>query len=159
LSTLEVLAWIRQAAPAPRSRLTAVCYLACWPLWRGGACSKERATTPLGVPFHHLLPDFGAIPPYPKPSRVVVRRNWVFRRGRPRPASLAALRLAVRLRVTTPARTITPHGLTRPEPPFDSGHPETAPAAILAHRLQAVSWHDRATQATALLRFAGRLGN
>jgi cyclohexyl-isocyanide hydratase len=44
-----------------------------------------------------------------------------------------------------------------PEPPFDSGTPETAPAAILAQARQAVAGMTAQRKATAR-RVAGRLG-
>jgi hypothetical protein len=44
-----------------------------------------------------------------------------------------------------------------PEPPFDSGTPETAPAAILAQARQSVAGITAQREATAR-RIAGRLG-
>jgi cyclohexyl-isocyanide hydratase len=75
----------------------------------------------------HLLPYFGAISVN---ERVVVDDAWVFAAGVTSGID-GALRLAAELRGEETARAIQLHMVYAPEPPFDSGTPETAPAAIV----------------------------
>jgi cyclohexyl-isocyanide hydratase len=85
----------------------------------------RRATTHWSA--LHLLPFFGAIPIN---ERVVVDGAWVFAAGITAGID-GALRLAAELRGDEAAQTIQLHMVYAPEPPFDSGTPETAPAAIV----------------------------
>lgn len=145
----EVLAWMRQQAAGARS-VFSVCTgaLLCG---AAGLLQGRRATTHWAS--FHLLPFFGAIPVN---ERVVVDRNWVFAAGATAGID-GALRLAAELRGDEAAQTIQLHMVYAPEPPFNSGTPETAPAAILAQARQAVSGITQQREATAR-RVASRLG-
>jgi cyclohexyl-isocyanide hydratase len=137
----EVLAWIRQQAAGARS-VFSVCTgaLLCG---AAGLLKGRRATTHWAS--FHLLPYFGAIPVN---ERVVVDGNWVFAAGVTAGID-GALRLAAELRGDDAARTIQLHMVYAPEPPFDSGTPETAPAAILAQARQSVAGITAQREATA----------
>lgn len=131
----EVLGWIRQQASGACS-IFSVCTgaLICG---AAGLLKGRRATTHWSA--LHLLPFFGAIPVN---ERVVVDGAWIFAAGVTAGID-GALRLAAELRGAAIAQAIQLHMAYAPEPPFDSGTPETAPAAILdearrsAHRLTA----------------------
>jgi hypothetical protein len=98
-------------------------------------CGRPAQRTPgdnaLGF---HLLPYFGAIP---VDERVVVDGAWVFAAGVTAGID-GALRLAAELRGDEAAQAIQLHMVYAPEPPFDSGTPETASAAILEQARQSV---------------------
>jgi cyclohexyl-isocyanide hydratase len=145
----EVLAWIRQQAAGARS-VFSVCTgaLLCG---AAGLLKGRRATTHWAS--FHLLPYFGAIPVN---ERVVVDRNWVFAAGVTAGID-GALRLAAGLRGDDAARAIQLSMVYAPEPPFDSGTPETAPPAILAQARQSVAGITAQREATAR-RVAARLG-
>ena len=145
----EVLGWLRQQAAGARS-VFSVCTgaLLCG---AAGLLRGRRATTHWAS--FHLLPFFGAIP---VSERVVVDGNWVFAAGVTAGID-GALRLAAELRGDEAAQTIQLHMVYAPEPPFNSGTPETAPAAILAQALQAVGGITQQREATAR-RVATRLG-
>ena len=145
----EALAWIRQQATGARS-VFSVCTgaLLCG---AAGLLKGRRATTHWAS--FHLLPYFGAIPVN---ERVVVDDNWVFAAGVTAGID-GALRLAAELRGDDAARTIQLYMVYAPEPPFDSGTPETAPAAILAHARQSLAGITAQREATAR-RVAARLG-
>jgi cyclohexyl-isocyanide hydratase len=145
----EVLAWIRQQAAAARS-VFSVCTgaLLCG---AAGLLKGRRATTHWAS--FHLLPYFGAIPVN---ERVVVDGNWIFAAGVTAGID-GALRLAAELRGDDAARTIQLYMVYAPEPPFDSGTPETAPAAILAHARQSIAGITARREASAR-RVAGHLG-
>jgi cyclohexyl-isocyanide hydratase len=145
----EVLAWIRQQADTARSVLS-VCTGAL--LCGAAGLLKGRRTTTHWASFHRL-PYFGAIPAN---ERVVVDGNWVFAAGVTAGID-GALRLAAELRGDDAARTIKLYMVYAPEPPFDSGTPETAPAAILAQARQSVAGITAQREATAR-RVADRLG-
>jgi cyclohexyl-isocyanide hydratase len=119
----EVLDWIRQQASSACS-IFSVCTgaLICG---AAGLLKGRRATTHWSA--FHLLPIFGAIPVN---ERVVVDGAWVFAAGVTAGID-GALRLAAELRGDAAAQAIQLHMVYAPEPPFDSGTPETAPAAIL----------------------------
>jgi cyclohexyl-isocyanide hydratase len=68
-----------------------------------------------------------------------------------------ALRLAAQLRGDDAARAIQLYMVYAPEPPFDSGTPETAPATILNQARQSVAGITAQREATAR-RVAARLG-
>jgi cyclohexyl-isocyanide hydratase len=116
-----------------------------------GLLKGRRATTHWAS--FHLLPYFGAIPVN---ERVVVDGNWVFAAGVTAGID-GALRLAAELRGDDAARTIQLYMVYAPEPPFDSGTPETAPAAIFAQAQQSVAGITAQRKATAR-RVAARLG-
>ena len=145
----EVLAWIRQQAAGARS-VFSVCTgaLLCG---AAGLLKGRRATTHWAS--FHLLPFFGAIP---VDERVVVDGNWVFAAGVTAGID-GALRLAAVLRGDEVAQTIQLQMAYAPEPPFNSGTPQTAPAAILEQARQAVRGITAQREQTAR-RAAARLG-
>jgi cyclohexyl-isocyanide hydratase len=149
MEDIEVLPWIRQQAAGARGVLS-VCTGA--QLFGAAGLLKGRRATTHWASFH-LLPYFGAIPVN---ERVVVDGNWVFAAGVTAGID-GALRLAAELRGDDAARTIQLHMVYAPEPPFDSGTPETAPAAILARARQSVAGITAQRKATAR-RIAARLG-
>lgn len=120
----EVLDWIRRQAAGARS-VFSVCTgaLICG---AAGLLRGRRATTHWAS--FHLLEFFGAIP---VDERVVVDGSWVFAAGVTAGID-GALRLAAELRGEAAAQAIQLYMAYAPEPPFDSGGPETAPPAILA---------------------------
>ncbi len=144
-----VLGWIREQATGARS-VFSVCTgaLLCG---AAGLLRGRRATTHWAS--FHLLPFFGAIPVN---ERVVVDGNWVFAAGVTAGID-GALRLAAELRGEAAAQTIQLSMAYAPEPPFNSGTPETAPAAILAEASQAARCKTTQREATAR-RIAIRLG-
>jgi len=145
----EVLAWIRQQAAGARS-VFSVCTgaLLCG---AAGLLKGRRATTHWAS--FHLLPFFGAIPVN---ERVVVDGSWVFAAGVTAGID-GALRLAALLRGDEVAQAIQLQMAYAPEPPFNSGTPETAPAAVLEQARQAVRGITSQREQTAR-RIATRLG-
>jgi cyclohexyl-isocyanide hydratase len=145
----EVLGWIRRQASGARS-IFSVCTgaLLCG---AAGLLRGRRATTHWAS--FHLLPFFGAIPVN---QRVVVDGNWVFAAGVTAGID-GALRLAAELRGDEAAQAIQLYMAYAPEPPFNSGTPETAPAAILDHARQSVRGITARREETAR-RAATRLG-
>ncbi|MVT66550.1 DJ-1/PfpI family protein [Bradyrhizobium pachyrhizi] len=145
----EVLGWInRQAAGA--CRIFSVCTgaLICG---AAGLLKGRRATTHWAS--FHLLPLFGATPVN---ERVVVDGSFVFAAGVTAGID-GALRLAAELRGDDTARAIQLYMVYAPEPPFDSGTPETAPPEILQQSRQAVRAITEQREETAR-RVAARLG-
>src|SRR5215813_3624744 len=126
----EVLDWIRRQAAGACS-IFSVCTgaLLCG---AAGLLKGRRATTHWAS--FHLLPFFGAIPVN---ERVVVDGAWVFAAGVTAGID-GALRLAAELRGDETAQAIQLNMVYAPEPPFDSGTPETAPAAILERARQSL---------------------
>ncbi|TMK47145.1 MAG: DJ-1/PfpI family protein [Alphaproteobacteria bacterium] len=145
----EVLGWIAEQAAGAHS-VFSVCTgaLLCG---AAGLLRGRRATTHWAS--FHLLPFFGAIPVN---ERVVVDGNWVFAAGVTAGID-GALRLAAELRGDDVAKAIQLYMVYAPEPPFDSGTPATAPAAILAQARQSVADITAQREATAR-RIAARLG-
>jgi cyclohexyl-isocyanide hydratase len=145
----EVLGWIKRQAAGARS-IFSVCTgaLLCG---AAGLLRGRRATTHWAS--FHLLPLFGAIPVN---QRVVVDGSFVFAAGVTAGID-GALRLAAELRGDDAARAIQLYMAYAPEPPFDSGTPETAPAAILAQARRSVADITARREATAR-RAAVRLG-
>src|SRR6185437_15336461 len=119
----EVLGWIRRQASGACCMFS-VCTgaLICG---AAGLLKGRRATTHWAS--FHLLPYFGVIPVN---ERVVVDGTWVFAAGVTAGID-GALRLAAELRGDEVAQAIQLHMAYAPEPPFDSGTPETAPSTIL----------------------------
>jgi cyclohexyl-isocyanide hydratase len=144
----EVLGWIRRQAQG--ARIFSVCTgaLICG---AAGLLRGRRATTHWASV--HLLPLFGAIPVN---QRVVIDGSWVFAAGVTAGID-GALRLAAELRGDDAARAIQLHMAYAPEPPFDSGTPETAPPAILKQARDSVAAITAQREATAQ-RVAARLG-
>ncbi|MBV9747829.1 MAG: DJ-1/PfpI family protein [Acetobacteraceae bacterium] len=145
----EVLAWIRRQAAGARSTLS-VCTgaLLCG---AAGLLRGRRATTHWAS--FHLLPFFGAIPVN---ERVIVDGSWVFAAGVTAGID-GALRLAAELRGDEVAQAIQLQIAYAPEPPFDSGTPETAPAATVIQARRSVAGITAQREATAR-RVAASLG-
>ena len=144
-----VLGWIRQQADGAQC-VFSVCTgaLLCG---AAGLLQGRRATTHWAS--LHLLPFFGATPVN---ERVVVEDGWVFAAGVTAGID-GALRLAAELRGDAAAQAIQLHMAYAPEPPFDSGTPETAPPAVLAEARNAMARVTTQREATAR-RVATRLG-
>jgi cyclohexyl-isocyanide hydratase len=145
----ELLAWLRgQAAGA--FGLFSVCTgaLLCG---AAGLLMGRRATTHWAS--FHLLPYFGAIPVN---ERVVVDGNWVFAAGVTAGID-GALRLAAELRGEEVAETIQLYMAYAPEPPFNSGTPETTPRQILERARQSAASYTAKREETAR-RIAAKLG-
>ncbi|WP_407166803.1 DJ-1/PfpI family protein [Bradyrhizobium sp. ORS 111] len=145
----EVVDWIRRQAAGACS-IFSVCTgaLLCG---AAGLLRGRRATTHWAS--FHLLPLFGAIPVN---ERVVVDGGYIFAAGVTAGID-GALRLAAELRGEDAARAIQLYMAYAPEPPFDSGTPETAPPAILQQARQAVQAITAQREDTAR-RIAARLG-
>ncbi|HZR74459.1 DJ-1/PfpI family protein [Bradyrhizobium sp.] len=145
----DVLGWIRQQASGACS-IFSVCTgaLLCG---AAGLLKGRRATTHWAS--FHLLPSFGAIPVN---ERVVVDGSYVFAAGVTAGID-GALRLAAELRGDDVAQAIQLYMAYAPEPPFNSGTPETAPPAILRQARQSVRGMTERREATAR-RIAARLG-
>ena len=145
----EVLGWIRQQASGACS-IFSVCTgaLICG---AAGLIKARRATTHWAS--FHLLPYFGAIPVN---ERVVVDGAWVFAAGVTAGID-GALRLAAELRGDEAAQVIQLHMAYAPEPPFDSGTPETAPPQILEQARRSVRTITVQREQTAR-RIAAKLG-
>ena len=145
----EALGWIRQQAEGACA-IFSVCTgaLLCG---AAGLLKGRRATTHWAS--FHLLPYFGAIPVN---ERVVVDGAWVFAAGVTAGID-GALRLAAELRGDEAAQAIQLHMVYAPEPPFNSGTPETAPAAIVDEARQSLQRVTARREATAR-RVAARLG-
>jgi cyclohexyl-isocyanide hydratase len=146
----EILAWIRQQA-AGACRIFSVCTgaLICG---AAGLLKGRRATTHWAS--LHLLPFFGATP---IDERVVLDGSWIFAAGVTAGID-GALRLAAELRGDDAARTIQLHVAYAPEPPFNSGTPQTAPPAILRQAQRSMQSITAKREASAR-RAAARLGN
>lgn len=144
----EVLDWIR--AQAGHARILSVCTgaLVCG---AAGLLMGRRATTHWAS--FHLLRYFGATPVN---ERVVVDGDWVFAAGVTAGID-GALRLAANLRGDDVAKGIQLYMQYAPEPPFNSGTPETAPAAIMEQARIAVAPITAQREATAQ-RVATKLG-
>jgi len=145
----EVLGWIRRQAAEART-VFSVCTGAL--LCGGAGLLKGRRATTHWASFH-LLPYFGAIPVN---ERVVVDGNWIFAAGVTAGID-GALRLAAELRGEDEAKAIQLHMVYAPEPPFDSGTPESAPPDILARARASLAEITGQREATAR-RAAARLG-
>jgi cyclohexyl-isocyanide hydratase len=131
----DLLAWMREQAAGAHS-VFSVCTgaLLCG---AAGLLKGRRATTHWASV--HLLPYFGAIPVN---ERVVVDGNWVFAAG---------------VTAGIDAQTIQLYMAYAPEPPFNSGTPETAPSQILERARQSVASITAKREETAR-RIAAKLG-
>ncbi|GAA3438660.1 DJ-1/PfpI family protein [Kutzneria kofuensis] len=118
----EVLAWLRKQSG---NVVLSVCTGALL-LGAAGLLAGRRATTHWAS--LHLLPEFGA---EVVDSRVVVDGDWIFAAGVTSGID-GALTLAARLCGVEVAQGLQLYMQYAPEPPFDAGTPETAPAAVLA---------------------------
>ena len=145
----EMLGWIRRQALGALS-VFSVCTGALL-IGATGLLQARRATTHWAS--FHLLPFFGASPVN---ERVVVDGTWVFAAGVTAGID-GALRLAAELRGDAVAQAIQLHMAYAPEPPFDSGTPETAPSEILEQARRSVRAITAQREQTAR-RVAARLG-
>jgi len=141
MEDVEVLDWIRKQAAGAHSVLS-VCTGALL-FGAAGLLQGKRATTHWAS--FHLLPFFGAIPVN---ERVVIDGDWVFAAGVTAGID-GALRLASILRGDEVAQSIQLYMAYAPEPPFNSGAPETAPAAVLAQTRQSAAAITARREATA----------
>ncbi len=144
----EVLSWIRQQAAGAQS-VFSVCTGALL-LGAAGLLNGRRATTHWAS--IHLLKYFGAVP---VKDRVVVDRSWVLAAGVTAGID-GALRLAAELRGEDVAKLIQLQMAYAPEPPFESGTPESAPSNIVQQAWQAMAAITATREATAR-RVAARL--
>ncbi len=144
-----VLEWVRRQAQNARVVLS-VCTgaLICG---AAGLLKNRRATTHWAA--FHLLPYFGAIPVN---QRVVTDGNMVIAAGVTAGID-GALRVASELYGDEVTQEIQLSLQYAPEPPFDSGTPERAPALVLAtarRKFEPITAHRTATAR----RVAMRLG-
>lgn len=145
----KVLDWIVRQAAGARAVLS-VCTGALI-LGAAGLLRGRRATTHWAS--FHLLGHFGA---KPVDQRVVVDRDWVFAAGVTAGID-GALTLAAELRGKAVAQGIQLQIAYAPEPPFDAGTPERAPAPVLAEARRLTAAITARREATAR-RVAARLG-
>lgn len=145
----DVLAWVRHQAAGARC-VFSVCTgaLICG---AAGLLKGRRATTHWAS--LHLLPYFGATAVN---ERVVVDGNIVFAAGVTAGID-GALRVAANLRGDAAAQAIQLYMAYAPEPPFNSGTPETAPPAVLKGARESVRAMTAQRERTAG-RVAERLG-
>jgi cyclohexyl-isocyanide hydratase len=143
-----VLDWLRQQAG--HARIFSVCTgaLICG---AAGLLMGRRATTHWAS--FHLLRYFGATSVN---ERVVIDGDWIFAAGVTSGID-GALRLAAELRGDEVAQGIQLFMEYAPQPPFNSGTPETAPATVLAQTRQSVAKITAQREATAQ-RIATKLG-
>jgi cyclohexyl-isocyanide hydratase len=145
----EVLGWIRRQAEGARC-VFSVCTGALI-LGAAGLLQGRRATTHWAS--IELLPYFGATIVN---ERVVKDGNFVFAAGVTSGID-GALRVAAHLRGDEVAQGIQLAIAYAPEPPFDSGTPETAPPAVLARAKESMRPITAQREQTAR-RIAERLG-
>jgi cyclohexyl-isocyanide hydratase len=145
----EVIAWIQKQA-AGALYIFSVCTgaLLCG---AAGLLKGRRATTHWSC--LQLLPLFGAIPVN---ERVVMDANYVFAAGVTAGID-GALRLAAELRGDEAAQAIQLDMVYAPEPPFNSGTPESAPPSIVEQARQSYREITARREETAR-RIAARLG-
>ena len=145
----QVLTWIREQADGA---------LCVFPVCTGalicgaaGLLVGKRATSHWSA--HHLLHYFGAIP---VDARVVEDGNMVCAAGVTAGID-GALTVVARLRGDEVAQLIQLYMAYAPEPPFDAGTPERAPASVLAQARTAASKITAQREVTAK-RIEARLG-
>lgn len=146
LEDAEVLAFLR--AQAARARyVTSVCTGALV-LGAAGLLRGRRATTHWAA--HDLLAKFGAIPTQGR----VVRDGNVFTAGGVTAGIDFGLTLVAELLGEARAQAIQLGHEYAPQPPFQAGTPETAPAAVLAAENERLAPTRRAREAI-IARIAG----
>lgn len=145
----EVIGWVkRQSAGAICVFSVCTGALICG---AAGLLNGCRATTHWAS--FHLLPIFGAIPVN---ERVVTQGKMVFAAGVTAGID-GALRVAAQLRGDDVARSIQLYMQYAPEPPFNSGTPETAPGPIV-EAAKRIARDITARREETALRVAKRLG-
>jgi cyclohexyl-isocyanide hydratase len=144
----RLLAWLRRQGESAGC-VFSVCTGALL-LGAAGMLRGRRATTHWSA--LSLLPFFGADP---VDERVVVDGDMVFAAGVTAGID-AALTVAARLRGVAAAQEIQLHMVYAPEPPFDSGTPQTAPPTVAAAARDAVATITNRRRETAT-RIAARL--
>lgn len=149
MSDEAVLGWLRERAASARN-VFSVCTGALL-LGGAGLLHGRRATTHWAS--HDLLPLFGATA---VDARVVVDGDWIFAAGVTAGID-GALTLAAQMCGVETAQRIQLDIAYAPEPPFDSGTPDKAPASVLAAARAAGAGLRRRRELTAA-RFADRLG-
>lgn len=137
-----LLDWLRSQAHGARC-VFSVC-TGAFLLGAAGLLAGKRATTHWSV--LDLLPYFGA---EPSSNRVVSDGNLVSAAGVTAGID-GALTVAAQLRGIETAQEIQLHMAYAPEPPFNSGTPETAPPEVLARAQEAVSDMTARRRATAM---------
>jgi cyclohexyl-isocyanide hydratase len=144
-----VLDWVRRQAESALC-VFSVCTgaLICG---AAGLLTGKRATTHWTA--IHLLHHFGAIP---VDQRVVEDGNLLCAAGVTAGID-GALRLAARLRGDDVAQGIQLYMAYQPEPPFDAGSPERAPAAVTA-RMRTVAANLTERREATARRVGARLG-
>ena len=145
----EVLGWLTKQV-AGGSRVFSVCTGALL-LGAAGLLKGRRATTHWAS--LDLLPYFGASP---VDERVVADGNMIFTAGVTAGID-GALRLAAELRGQAAAEAVQLAIAYAPEPPFNSGRPDTAPPAVLEAAQRSVAALTARRKKTAR-RIAQRLG-
>ena len=145
----DVLGWVRRQAQGARL-VFSVCTGALI-LGAAGMLKGRRATTHWNS--LHLLPYFGAVPVN---ERVVIDDKFVFTSGVTSGID-GALRVAALLRGDDAARVLQLAMQYAPEPPYRSGTPEAAPAAVLARARREMRAITKRREQTAR-RVAQRLG-
>jgi cyclohexyl-isocyanide hydratase len=127
----EVLGFIRRQA-AEAAFVFSVCTGALL-VGAAGLLKGRRATTHWAS--MEVLPLLGAIPVN---ERVVIDDNWIFAAGVTSGID-GALHLAAMARGEDIAKQIQLYMQYQPEPPFDSGTPERAPAHIVERQRNAIA--------------------
>jgi cyclohexyl-isocyanide hydratase len=145
----EVLGWLSNQV-AGGSCVFSVCTGALL-LGAAGLLRGRRATTQWAS--LDLLPYFGASP---VDERVVADGNMIFAAGVTAGID-GALRLAAELRGKAAAEAVQLAIAYAPDPPFNSGRPDTAPPAVLEAAKRSVAALTARRKATAR-RIAQRLG-
>ena len=145
----EVLDWIRRQAAGAK-----IVFSVCTGALLCGAAGllKGRNATTYWAALR-LLPYFGATP---VEERVVVDGNLVCAAGVTAGID-GALKVAAILRGDKAAETIQLYMQYAPEPPFDAGSPDTAPADVTA-AVRASSAEIMARREATARRVAARLG-
>ena len=149
MADAETLDWVRRQAEGARcvfSVCTGALICGAAGLLRGRRCTTHWSVS-------DLLPFFGAIP---VDERVVVDGNWISAAGVTAGID-GALRLAAELRGVEAAQRLQLEMVYAPEPPFDSGTPESAPPAVVA-AVRRAGQDLKARRLETARRFAARLG-
>lgn len=136
-----VMGWLRRQAGGAL-KVFSVCTGALL-LGGAGLLRGRRATTHWAS--HHLLPLFGA---EAVNERVVIDGDYVFAAGVTAGID-GALRLAAELRGVEAAQRIQLDIAYAPEPPFDAGTPDKAPAGVLKAARDAMHGLTQRREATA----------